>query len=133
MMKITRKEIDEWFGDNGLKITELRAKAKTLGLKVGIQTRKSEIKKLMELMIDNKVERHTLPVLTKYELAKLLAKRAQEIADGQPITIQNPGTISPKEIAMLEFRSGKSPKRIKRIWPDGRTEVWNVSELRYLF
>lgn len=74
--------------------------------------------------------RNTIPVVTKYELAALLAARAEEIADEKPITIQNPGTTNPAEIARLEFEAGKSPKKIRRVWPDGTVEVWSLSELQ---
>lgn len=73
-----------------------------------------------------------MPFLTKYELAALLAERAAEIADGHPITIQKPPTQNPREIAELEFKAGRSPKKVIRSWPDGTREVWNLSELKIL-
>ena len=76
--------------------------------------------------------RNTLPVLTRYELAAILSARAEEIADGQPITIKNPGTTDPVQIAQLEFAEGKTPKKITRVWPNGTVESWNLSELRNL-
>ena len=76
--------------------------------------------------------RNTIPVITKYELAGLLAARAAEIADDQPITIKNPCTTNPAEIARLEFEAGKSPKKIKRVWPDGTVEIWSLSELQVI-
>jgi DNA-directed RNA polymerase subunit K/omega len=76
--------------------------------------------------------RNTIPVITKYELAALLSTRAAEIADEQPITIQNPGTTNPVEIARLEFDAGKSPKKIRRVWPDGTVEIWALSELQVI-
>jgi DNA-directed RNA polymerase subunit K/omega len=76
--------------------------------------------------------RNTIPVITKYELAAILTERAAEIADDQPITIKNPATTNPAEIARLEFESGKSPKKIKRVWPDGTVEIWSVTELRVI-
>lgn len=78
------------------------------------------------------VVRNTIPVITKYELAALLAIRAAEIADNQPITIRNPDTTNPAEIAQLEFDAKKSPKKIKRMWPDGTVEVWSLNELQVL-
>ncbi len=76
------------------------------------------------------VSRNTIPTITKYELAALLAARAAEIADDQPITIKNPGTTNPVEIAKLEFKAGKSPKKFIRVWPDGTKETWFLSELQ---
>ena len=74
-------------------------------------------------------KRTTIPVITKYEFARLLAERAEEIANNKPITIKDPGTDDPLEIARLEYRAKRSPKKIKRVFPDGRVEVWAISEL----
>ena len=74
--------------------------------------------------------RNTLPMISKYELAALLSERAHEISNDQPITIQNPGTTNPAEIACLEYKAGKSPKKLKRTWPDGTEELWSLSDLQ---
>ena len=74
--------------------------------------------------------RTSLPTITKYELAAVLATRSAEIADGQPITIRNPPTTNPVEIARLEYEAGKIPKKIRRVWPDGRIEIWSLNELK---
>ena len=74
----------------------------------------------------------TNPFITKYELAAILAERAIEIANDQPITIKNPGTTNPIKIAQLEFEAGKLPKKIIREYPDGSTETWNLSDFQLL-
>lgn len=76
------------------------------------------------------MSRNSIPVINKYELTTLLATRTAEIADGAPITIPNPGTTDPKEIALLEFKAGKTPAKLTRNWPDGTKEVWNLNELQ---
>lgn len=86
----------------------------------------------MSAKIVPKDQRRTLPVITKYELAAILAARATEIADFQPPTVPNPGTTDPIKIAQLEFEAGKSPKKVQRVWPDGSIEVWSLSELQVL-
>ena len=78
------------------------------------------------------MSRNTIPIITRYELAALLSARATEIADNYPITIKNPNTTNPAEIAQLEFEAGKSPKKIKRVWPDGTVEIWSLSELQII-
>jgi len=78
------------------------------------------------------ISKNTIPMLSRYEYAGLLAERAAEIADGKPITIQNPGTSNPKEIAELEFAAGKIPLKIKRKWPDGHFETWTTNELQFI-
>lgn len=74
-------------------------------------------------------KRTTIPVITKYEFARLLAERAEEIANNKPVTIKDPGTDDPLEIAKLEYLAKRSPKKLKRIFPDGRVEIWAISEL----
>ena len=75
------------------------------------------------------MSKKSIPYLSKYELASLFAERAVEIANGDPITIKNPDTINPIEIAKLEYYAGKSPKKIVRKWADGTVEVWSLNEL----
>ena len=76
-------------------------------------------------------KRNTIPFLSKYELTTVLAERAAEIANGEPRTVKTDST-NPIEIAMLEFKKGTIPKKIKRVWPDGREEVWAISELQWI-
>jgi DNA-directed RNA polymerase subunit K/omega len=74
----------------------------------------------------------SMPILTKYELAAILSARAFEIANGEPITIQNPRSTNPIDIAYQEFEAKRSPKKVIRNWPDGTIEIWNLSELKVL-
>jgi DNA-directed RNA polymerase subunit K/omega len=75
------------------------------------------------------MSKKSIPYLTKYELAAIFAERAVEIANGDPITIKNPDSTDPIEIAKLEYYAGKSPKKIVRKWPDGSVEIWSLNEL----
>ena len=76
--------------------------------------------------------RSSIPMITKYELAALLSERAAEIANGEPITIKNPGTTNPIEIARMEFEQGRSPKKIQREYPDGTVEVWALNSMKHM-
>jgi len=76
--------------------------------------------------------RNTIPVLTKYEKAEILAQRALEIDAGKPITIKNPGTSNPMKIALMEFEKGTIPKTLIRTRPDGTQESWSIRELQKL-
>ena len=78
------------------------------------------------------MERRSIPVITRYELTAILSARAAEIADGQARTIKDPGTTNPMEIALLEFKAGKTPKKVERRWPDGTVEVWSLAELQVI-
>jgi DNA-directed RNA polymerase subunit K/omega len=75
-------------------------------------------------------KKNTIPFLNRYEYAALIAARASEIADGKPLTIQNPGTTDPIKIAIMEYNSGKLPKKVIRTFPNGTTEVWNLNDLQ---
>jgi len=77
-------------------------------------------------------EKTTNPYMNKYEFAAIISERAVEIANGQPITIQDPCTTDPIKIAMLEFKAGKSPKKIKRVNTDGTFEIWALNEFELL-
>lgn len=77
-------------------------------------------------------ERNTIPIISKYELISVLATRAAEIANGEPITVPNPGTTDPKAIALLEYNAGKLPAKIKRVWPNGTVEIWGLNEFHKL-
>jgi len=72
-----------------------------------------------------------MPFLSKYELTTILAERAAEIANGEPRTIKTTSN-NPIEIAIEEFKQGKIPKKIKRVWPDGHVEIWAISELKWV-
>ena len=74
-------------------------------------------------------QRNTLPVLTKYERAAILAADALRLANGEPCTIRNPGTSNPVELSRMEFREQKIPLKIRRKMPDGSVEVWGLNEL----
>lgn len=76
--------------------------------------------------------RKTLAILTKYEIAEVLSTRAEKIAQGQPITIPNPGTTNPLEIAKMELAAKKSPVKITRKFPDGTFDEYNINELTQL-
>lgn len=75
-------------------------------------------------------DRRSLPNLTKYERAALLAERARALASGSPSTLSDPGTSNPVEIAYLEFKAGRLPIKIVRQYPNGDTETWSVRELQ---
>ena len=70
----------------------------------------------------------TLSIMNKYEYTTIISQRAQEIANGNPITIQTPKGTNPIDIAIQEYQAGTLPKKIKRTFPDGRTEVWSLNE-----
>jgi DNA-directed RNA polymerase subunit K len=72
-------------------------------------------------------EKNSIPYISKYELAALISERAKEIANNNPITIKNPKSNNPIDIAMQEYEEGKLPKKIKRIYPNGKIEIWSIN------
>ena len=83
--------------------------------------------------IHNRVERdlrRTTNYMTKYERARILGLRAQQISMGAPVTVRvEDGETDPLEIARKELREQKIPLTIRRFLPDGSYEDWDVSEL----
>ena len=74
----------------------------------------------------------TLPILTKYELAKVLGERALQIANGSaPMVDVGPEVIDPYLLAREEMKQKAIPFIIKR--PIGnRIEYWRLSDLENL-
>jgi DNA-directed RNA polymerase I, II, and III subunit RPABC2 len=74
-------------------------------------------------------DRTSINIMTKYEKARLIATRADQIQNGSPVLVK---TTSHEaiEIAEQELRAGVLPIAIKRNMPDGSVEIWQVTELR---
>jgi len=78
-----------------------------------------------------KDQRITLPILTKYERAKLVGARAKLIDEGSTLLIAKPeGITNPIKLAQLELRAKKSPFLVYRMHADGSIEEWRVSEMQ---
>ena len=77
----------------------------------------------------------TRPVITKYELTKVLAARVQQLADGAPSTLPpgrevGTGPTDLLGIAVRELEEGLLPMLVPRDLPDGTREVWRLDRLR---
>jgi len=77
-------------------------------------------------------DRISLPFMSKYEKAVLIGKRASMIANGSPITIKNPETTNPLELAEIELKQKTIPLKIIRNFPGNIKEIWTVNELEIL-
>jgi DNA-directed RNA polymerase I, II, and III subunit RPABC2 len=72
----------------------------------------------------------TLPFMTKYERARIIGARAEELDAGCEAYIPLDETIiNGKTIALMEFEQKKIPFIIARPLPNGSTEYWHVSDL----
>jgi DNA-directed RNA polymerase I, II, and III subunit RPABC2 len=75
----------------------------------------------------------TIPILTKYERARILGQRAKQIESGAKPLVKVPDNIIDGYIiAELELREKKIPFVIKRPLPDGSCEYWNVKDLELI-
>ena len=75
----------------------------------------------------------TLPFLTKYEMTRVLGQRAKQLDAGAKAFVKVPlNVIDGYHIAKLELEQKKIPFIIKRPFPNGGIEYWQVSDLEVL-
>lgn len=75
----------------------------------------------------------TIPILTKYERARILGQRAKQINSGAPSFVTPPkDTMDGYLIAIQELEEKKIPFIIRRPLPFGGCEYWRVSDLEIL-
>ena len=75
----------------------------------------------------------TIPILTKFERARILGQRAKQIESGAKPLVKVPDNIIDGYlIAELELREKKIPFVIKRPLPDGSCEYWSVKDLEVI-
>lgn len=75
----------------------------------------------------------TIPILTKYERARICGQRATQIDNGSyPLVSVPRGVINSIEIAKLELEQKVIPFIIQRPLPSGGCEYWRVSDLEVL-
>ena len=72
----------------------------------------------------------TLPILSRYEKARALGERAEQINSGaQPFIEVESSMIDGYLIAMKELEQKKIPVIIQRPLPNGGSEYWRLSDL----
>ena len=75
----------------------------------------------------------TLPVLTKYERARVLGLRAKQINSGSDIFVDVPPSIfDGYAIAKIELEQKRIPFIIRRPLPNGASEYWSVNDLQQI-
>lgn len=77
--------------------------------------------------INNK-KKKTVPFLNKFEKARLLGVRIQQLSSGAEPKISTNGLNSIIEIVEEELRQRKIPLIIKRNLPNGESEEWKLEE-----
>lgn len=80
------------------------------------------------------VERRSSVTMTKYEHAKIIGVRAEQIARGaQQYVSDDGGRFDPIGIASRELHAGVLPFTVVRKLPDSTEEQWRLNELRVPF
>ena len=74
----------------------------------------------------------TVPLLTKFEKARIMGVRLQQLAYGAKPRIDTSKLKSIKEIVEQELIQRKIPFIIRRILPNGYTEDWKLEEFDYV-
>ncbi|MBQ45969.1 MAG: hypothetical protein CMP10_00490 [Zetaproteobacteria bacterium] len=74
-----------------------------------------------------------MPILTRYEKAKIIGLRAKQINNGSKIFVEVPhNVIEGLTIAEMELEAKRIPFIIRRPMPNGGSEYWKVSDLEIL-
>ena len=72
----------------------------------------------------------TVPILSKFEKARILGIRAKQLDDGAPAFISVPtNIIDGYSIAEMELENKKIPFIIRRPLPNGESEYWKLKDL----
>lgn len=74
-------------------------------------------------------QRITFPILTKYEYVRLLSTRTPQLSGGAKMMIKNGENMNPRDVAQYELEMKKMPIHIIRPLPNGKKELWKLSEL----
>jgi len=73
--------------------------------------------------------RYTSPIMTKFERAKILGIRAQQISMSAPVMVEYGDETDPLEIAKKELREKKTPLIVLRKLPDNTYEKWQIKDM----
>ena len=74
------------------------------------------------------IKKKTVPFLNKFEKARLLGIRIQQLSSGAQPKINTTGLFSINDIVEEELRQRKIPLIIKRNLPNGQSEEWKLEE-----
>jgi DNA-directed RNA polymerase I, II, and III subunit RPABC2 len=75
----------------------------------------------------------TLPIITKYEKARVIGARAEQINRGAPPFVEvEPSIIDGRIIATMEYEEKKIPFIFARPLPSGSVEYWKLEDLELL-
>jgi DNA-directed RNA polymerase I, II, and III subunit RPABC2 len=75
-----------------------------------------------------KLPKKSIPMMTKFERARIKGVRLQQLANKAPPLVDTTGLTSDKEIVEKELLERKLPFIIKRVLPNGVAEYWKMEE-----
>ena len=84
-------------------------------------------KEIQNICLESK--KISIPFLTKFEKARLLGLRIQQLTSGALPMIDISGFTSYVDIAEEELKQKKTPFIIKRRMPNNKFEYWKIYEL----
>ena len=96
--------------------------------------KKIKIKDTNKLVYDQleNQPKETPPFLTKFEKARIIGLRMQQIASGSPILVNTEGVKTLREVVEKEIIERKIPLIIARILPNNKREYWKIDEFQVL-
>ena len=92
--------------------------------KINITTFEDILKKM------NGRKKQTIPILTKFERARIIGVREQQLALGAKPRINTDGLKNIEEICKKELIERKIPFIIRRTLPNGTFEDWKLSDFQ---
>jgi len=79
-----------------------------------------------------KADRITKPFMTRFELARFIGLRAQQIAQGAPALIEGVSNYLPQVQSNIELVHKQTPLKVRRYLPMGWYEDWDLDELEQI-
>lgn len=71
----------------------------------------------------------TRNILSKYECAKILGMRMEQLARGAKPTVKTEGLTSVRDIAAKELKEKMIPFMISRTLANGKKEIWRIDDM----
>ncbi len=72
--------------------------------------------------------KRTLPILSKYEKARIIGVRIQQIADGAVPLVDTTGKLDIQEIVEMELEQRKTPLMVRRYLFSNVYEDWKIED-----
>ena len=80
----------------------------------------------------NTKEKKTIPYLSKFEKARIIGARLQQLAYGAEPKINTENLQDINDIVLEELKQRKIPFIIRRTMPNGTYEDWKMEEFEYV-